>query len=581
MTTKSNQNDFYDIIIMGGGPAGATLGAILARETSLKIAIVEKEKFPREHIGESFSQRVIPVLHRSGVLSKVLASDCYVQKFGGFYAWDGAEPSTTFFDHGAYKQDGVLRWSIHCNRSEFDKILLDHARSCGVHVLEGVEVSGYARKTGISCVTLSNGRELSCRFFAEASGRQTSIITGSRRSHLSEYQNIAIWTHFVDCQSAQTLPYAWNVFRERNLSPIGNFAFQDGWFWYIPVPKIINGVRTRTWSIGMVTDAKLLKQPDKRYTDIELFLRQVHQVPLLKDLLVNAKPINTKLLTATNYSMVSEEFCDYEDQWLLLGDSAYFVDPLFSSGVAFALNHAATAATLIKTTIAPSIPANLKRDLWRDYDQGWHRLGSSFALIIDQWYHAIAESHPDSIYWRQRVTPIHKDLREQMFQAVVDTNVSPDLVHVLTKGTNRLSDLGQDGPLVEALRRKKLDTIDDAVISLHPGIQVRPSLTLGIDRAPQPTASQQKAMLAFWQDPLGSQSPGPFAEPLQCHRFFSAKGDDLCDLEFLDSTNDRKLIECLSSQGLRYRDLVSTYSPVQQALLDRLIHKNIATVQDS
>src|SRR4029079_5571779 len=96
-----DQGRDFDVIIMGGGPAGATLAALLAKQTKLSIAVLEKENFPREHIGESFSHRLIPILADSGALPKVLASDCWVRKFGGFYAWDPAAPMATFFEHAA------------------------------------------------------------------------------------------------------------------------------------------------------------------------------------------------------------------------------------------------------------------------------------------------------------------------------------------------------------------------------------------------------------------------------------------------------------------------------------------------
>lgn len=360
----------HDVIIMGGGPAGATLGALLVRDSELRVALYEKERFPREHVGESFAHPLIPVLEESGALPKVLASDCWVKKYGGIYNWDEGSPSVAYFDHANWVADGVHRWAIHVNRSEFDHILLDHARDSGVQVREGTAVVRMESHSDHCAVILRDGQRVTCRYFVDASGRRNSIATGKKREWLSGYRNIAIWQHYLDCCPAQSLPGDWNIFQEKNTSPIGCFAFRDGWCWFIPVPKIVDGQRRLTHSVGIVTSPLALKKVGSDLTDPEVFLHTIKQVPLLAELVRDARSLGTKMLTATNYSMINDRFADHERRWILVGDSSYFVDPLFSSGVAFAAAQASAAALVLRASCDPTIPDQHQADLWRDYDEG-------------------------------------------------------------------------------------------------------------------------------------------------------------------------------------------------------------------
>ena len=574
---------YYDVVIMGGGPAGSTLGTLLTKKSDLRVAIFEKEMFPREHIGESMAHPVTPVLEESGALAKVLASDCWVKKYGGVYSWDHRQPRVAFFDHTNVLADGVYRWTVHVDRPRFDHILLDHAADSGVEVFQGVSVRAFDPFDDHCVITLKDGRKVRAGYFVDASGRRNSIATKQKREWLSGYRNIAIWQHVLGGRSVQSLDAEWNIFHQDNLSPIGCFAFQDGWAWYIPVPKVIDGVPHVTHSLGVVTNPDILKHPGRDFTDQKVFLRTVKEIPILSELIGDITPVDEKMLTATNYSMINDHFANYDERWILAGDASYFVDPLFSSGVAFALNQASTAAGLLAATADPGLSEQDKRDLWRDYDEGWHGMASTFALSIDQWYHAIGKANPDSIYWRSRGTTADLDIQDRTFDALLNTAFTPDLLQIVTTGTGQLSDLDPEGPFVRAaaLADPEGRLTADTELTLPAEATVRPGVSLEVPgfKAAIPPAPYEippeltTAITHYWRDPIanGHTLTTPNGAPQPSHRF-ALGGAEVAGLD-RDGAGD--LAKILSNGPIRFDDLVTRLSFPQLVLLKRLLRAGI------
>jgi flavin-dependent dehydrogenase len=571
MSGSSPDQPEFDVAIVGGGPAGSSLAARLARR-SYRVALFERERFPREHIGESFASPVVPCLAETGALDPVTASSCWIRKFGGYYAWDHKAPSVSFFRHRQWQRDGVNRWSFHVNRAEFDAVLLEHARRCGAHVEDAAMVD--AVETDGAQVRLQvNGRSVRCRLLVDASGRANRQSLQGRRGWLSTYRNIAVWGHFTGGLAAQSLPGDWNIFRDRNLSPIGCFAYPDGWCWYIPVPQTVDGRRLVTHSIGIVTDPSILKRSDGSLQDMRVFAETIRRVPLLKDLAANVRPLYSRLNVVTNYSMISGAMCDWDRRVISVGDASFFVDPLFSSGVSFAMLQAAAAAEVVDASLSGALAEGDIRELWGDYDDTWSTAAAAFATSIDQWYAAIAHENPDSVYWNERASNRAFHERMNSFDWLIDADPGGDLLFVITRGTDDIRQVAPDGPLTAALGRlSALEPAPDAHVSFAPEVTWKRSLTLqssvfgGSGSAlPSPWAHRE-----YWSAP--SQHVGEvaslFSSPRPCWRFECRNGTQPAVRSLDASPGD---IQALLSQSPTFDSLRRAAQPAEWMLILRLL----------
>lgn len=320
-----------DVLVIGGGPAGATAAALLA-EQGRDVALLEKAHHPRFHIGESLLPANVPLFERLGVKAELEAMG--MPKYGvEFVSPDHAHRSFVEFADGM-NRDLPYAWQV--RRSEMDELLFRHAARRGAKALEGCRVHDvqFDAEGATVQARLDDGAAATwrARFVLDASGRDTFLANKFKSKHKNPRHNSsALFGHF---SGAERLP-------GRQEGNISIFWFAHGWFWFIPLAD-------GTTSVGAVCWPYYLKSRNGKPLDA-FFAETIALAPQLAERLKHAQLVDGKVHATGNYSY-SGSHCSGE-RYLLLGDAFAFIDPVFSSGVFLAMQSAFDALPVIDATL--------------------------------------------------------------------------------------------------------------------------------------------------------------------------------------------------------------------------------------
>jgi flavin-dependent dehydrogenase len=325
MSTPTN----FDTIVIGAGPAGSSAAALLA-ERGLRVLVLEREKFPRYHIGESLLPFTSFPLKRLGLLEKMRQS-AFVKKHSVQFVSPSGKASLPFYFSTRYEPDVAQTWQV--LRSEFDQILMENARAKGATVLEETTVLDLIQEEGRTLgvkAKLKTGEtaEFRAPMTLDCSGKEAFVPTRLNwRVREPKLNKVAVWTYYRGAKRDAGL--------EEGATTVA-YVPEKGWFWYIPQHRDMI-------SVGVVAEGKYLTRDGVREPK-EIFNRETEQNLWIKDHLACGTQVGQHFIIS-EYSFRSR-YCA-ADGLLLAGDSFGFLDPVFSSGVMLALKSGTMAADAI------------------------------------------------------------------------------------------------------------------------------------------------------------------------------------------------------------------------------------------
>lgn len=340
-SAEAGRDATVDCLVVGGGPAGASAAALLARR-GRRVLVVERQSFPRHHVGESLIPETGRYLRAIGVYDRVAAAGFPVKRGAFLMAPDGVNARFARFADAEGVDDET---TFEVRRELFDRILLDHARDCGAEVWEECRAREVELRPGAATVRVARTGEggpgevaVRCRYLLDASGRDGFLA-----------KRLSLRT--VDPQLRKVGVHAWYEGvvpppegHEGDLRIVSLAG--DGWAWLIPLDEKVTSVG------AVVSKERYAALPQT--SAAERLSALLRTVPALAPLVEDARRVGEARIDG-DYSYATRAYAG--ERWLQAGDAGSFLDPIFSTGVLLALASGVQAAEAVDTALGAEAAA--------------------------------------------------------------------------------------------------------------------------------------------------------------------------------------------------------------------------------
>jgi flavin-dependent dehydrogenase len=355
----------HDVVVLGGGPAGSTVATLMAAQ-GFDVVVLEKEHFPRFHIGESLLPATVSIFDRLGVHEAIRSA--FIMKPGGKWLYGDKEVPGEFakFDRRASFKEHPYSYLV--ERSTFDKILIDRSIEARADVRFGTEVtdviSDNDRIVGVRCRDEAGVEsDVLGRIVVDASGLRAIIPSKLRIRKLAEPHRMGVYAQYAARPTRDDIKAGWFIGQ----------MFYDGWTWLLRLPD-------DRFSVGTVLTVERFQKSGM--TPTELLERMVGENPLLNEGMTSDRHRISDVIVTGNMGNSSESLAG--EGWVAVGDAAYFIDPCYSSGVHLAMKSAEMVADLVmswpkETPVEPSLFVKYQKDM-RQHESTVQRMVDAFYI---------------------------------------------------------------------------------------------------------------------------------------------------------------------------------------------------------